>query len=73
MMQELVGGSAAFEPFFKAYVQHFSSAPLTSDDFKASRAAGGRRGAPAPARRGGCGALAAPCAPSPRAAPCAAL
>ena len=33
--QELVGGSAAFEPFFRAYIQRFSGAPLTSEDFRA--------------------------------------
>ena len=30
-----MGGSAAFEPFFKAYIQRFSGTPLTSDDFRA--------------------------------------
>jgi leukotriene-A4 hydrolase len=33
--QELVGGSAVFEPFFKSYIQRFSGTPLTSDDFRA--------------------------------------
>ncbi|PSC70392.1 Leukotriene A-4 hydrolase isoform A [Micractinium conductrix] len=34
-LQELVGGSAKFEPFFRQYVQTFAGTPLTSDDFKA--------------------------------------
>ncbi|EFN56177.1 hypothetical protein CHLNCDRAFT_22427, partial [Chlorella variabilis] len=34
-LQELVGGSSAFEPFFKRYVQRFAATPLTSDDFRA--------------------------------------
>ncbi|KAI3426280.1 hypothetical protein D9Q98_008653 [Chlorella vulgaris] len=33
-LQQLVGGSAAFEPFFKAYIEHFSGTPLTSEDFR---------------------------------------
>ncbi|KAL4448420.1 hypothetical protein ABPG75_005639 [Micractinium tetrahymenae] len=33
-LQELVGGSEKFEPFFKQYVQTFAGTPLTSDDFK---------------------------------------
>ncbi|PRW45014.1 leukotriene A-4 hydrolase isoform X1 isoform B [Chlorella sorokiniana] len=34
-LQELVGGSAVFEPFFKSYIQRFKDSPLNSDDFKA--------------------------------------
>lgn len=34
-LQELVGGAAVFEPFFKAYIQRFKDTPLNSDDFKA--------------------------------------
>lgn len=34
-LQELVGGSTVFEPFFKAYIQRFKDMPLNSDDFKA--------------------------------------
>ena len=32
-----MGGSAVFEPFFKAYIQRFKDTPLNSDDFKVRR------------------------------------
>lgn len=41
--QELVGGSAKFEPFFRQYVQTFAGTPLTSDDFKARLAGRGNQ------------------------------
>ncbi|EFN56549.1 hypothetical protein CHLNCDRAFT_144199 [Chlorella variabilis] len=34
-LQELVGGAAAFQPFFRAYLQRFQSQPLGSEDFRA--------------------------------------
>lgn len=34
-MQTTAGGSAAFEPFFKKYIQHFRLRNASSEDFKA--------------------------------------
>jgi leukotriene-A4 hydrolase len=31
----VVGGPAAFEPFIKAYIEHFALKTCTTDDFKA--------------------------------------